>query len=130
MPYNKIVPAKNNLSYTFWTCFNQTFEANGYKYENDEKEGTDLIYNLNEIQSLKSFIGSGGDYLSNEIFYRVSKLRQEQRTSLSTGHLHIPPTQTTKDNKNFYIENKYRNADILTTNINPIIEDLIMTLKT
>lgn len=37
--------------------------------------------------------GSGGDYLSNEIFYRVGKLRNEMRPTLATGHFHIEKLQ-------------------------------------
>ena len=38
--------------------------------------------------SYQYMIGSGGDYLSNEIFYRVSKIR-DTFTSPKTGHLHV-----------------------------------------
>ncbi|MBF7092544.1 hypothetical protein IUY40_13485 [Flavobacterium sp. ALJ2] len=127
--YTKMVPIQNNPSDTFWTYFNQTFEANGKKYENDKIEGNELVYNLSDRQSLKSVSGSGGDYLSNEIFYRVAKLRQEQRPNLTTGHLHILLTQTTQDNKFFYIEYEYRNADKLTTDINPVIKDVITNIN-
>ncbi len=37
--------------------------------------------------------GSGGNYLSNEIFYRVAKLREEMRPQLPTGHFHISKLQ-------------------------------------
>ena len=37
--------------------------------------------------------GSGGDYLSNEIFYRVSKIRKENRPKLKTGHFHVEMLQ-------------------------------------
>jgi hypothetical protein len=37
--------------------------------------------------------GSGGDYLSNEIFYRVAKLRKENKSNLPTGHLHVEKLQ-------------------------------------
>lgn len=37
------------------------------------------------------FEGSGGNYLSNEIFYRTSLRRSIKRPSLASGHLHIPP---------------------------------------
>lgn len=33
--------------------------------------------------------GSGGDYLSNEIFYRTAKVRKENQPGLPTGHLHV-----------------------------------------
>ena len=44
--------------------------------------------------------GPGGNYLSNEIFYRVAKLRVEQKPSLPTGHFHISQLQT-PSNPNF-----------------------------
>jgi pyrrolidone-carboxylate peptidase len=34
--------------------------------------------------------GSGGAFLSNELFYRVARLRQMMRPSLPTGHIHVP----------------------------------------
>jgi hypothetical protein len=34
--------------------------------------------------------GSGGDFLSNEIFYRVSLLQLNQQTHIPMGHLHVP----------------------------------------
>ncbi|MEN3336174.1 MAG: hypothetical protein V7641_5539 [Blastocatellia bacterium] len=39
--------------------------------------------------------GSGGNYLSNEIFYRVASRRDATRPALPTGHLHVPSTNTT-----------------------------------
>lgn len=42
-------------------------------------------------QELKQ--GSGGDYLSNEIFYRVAKLRKDNKPNLPTGHFHIERLQ-------------------------------------
>ena len=36
--------------------------------------------------------GSGGDYLSNEIFYRVAHRRELTGSPARTGHLHIPAT--------------------------------------
>ncbi len=34
--------------------------------------------------------GSGGNFLSNEIFYRTARLRSTNRPALPSGHLHIP----------------------------------------
>lgn len=39
--------------------------------------------------------GSGGSYLSNEIFYRTARARANTRPSLKSGHLHVPSTGTT-----------------------------------
>jgi hypothetical protein len=33
--------------------------------------------------------GSGGNYMSNEIFYRVAMLRKKYNSSLKTGHIHV-----------------------------------------
>jgi pyrrolidone-carboxylate peptidase len=38
--------------------------------------------------------GSGGSYLSNEIFYRVASLRSATRPALPTGHFHVVSTDT------------------------------------
>lgn len=38
---------------------------------------------------LKAREGSGGDYLSNEIYYRVSFLREKHNPDLKTGHIHV-----------------------------------------
>lgn len=34
--------------------------------------------------------GSGGNYLSNEIFYRTRLLRDSQGSTVPIGHLHTP----------------------------------------
>jgi pyrrolidone-carboxylate peptidase/uncharacterized protein (DUF2249 family) len=36
--------------------------------------------------------GSGGSYLSNEIFYRTALVRDSLRPRLASGHIHVPPT--------------------------------------
>lgn len=47
--------------------------------------------------------GSGGDYLSNEIYYRVSALRTAHGGNLKNVHIHIPnPTDTRADNGNSF----------------------------
>jgi pyrrolidone-carboxylate peptidase len=38
--------------------------------------------------------GSGGNYLSNEIFYRVASKREELHLALASGHFHVPSTNT------------------------------------
>jgi pyrrolidone-carboxylate peptidase len=41
--------------------------------------------------------GSGGQYLSNEIFYRTSKVREDHSgTATKSGHFHIPGTREAK----------------------------------
>jgi pyrrolidone-carboxylate peptidase len=38
--------------------------------------------------------GSGNNFLSNEVFYRTALVRSTNRSSLPSGHLHIPPVGT------------------------------------
>ncbi|AZA76555.1 hypothetical protein EG347_02945 [Chryseobacterium sp. G0186] len=59
-----------------------------WKYNNIDN-GPDTYPNENEILSE----GSGGDYLSNEIFYRVAKIRKEHTPKLKTGHFHVEMLQ-------------------------------------
>jgi transcriptional regulator with XRE-family HTH domain/pyrrolidone-carboxylate peptidase len=42
----------------------------------------------------KAVVGSGGDYLSNEIFYRTARVRLSDRPALPSGHLHVPKLGT------------------------------------
>ena len=35
-------------------------------------------------------VGSGGGFLSNEIFYRTALIRTEEKSTVRTGHLHVP----------------------------------------
>lgn len=45
------------------------------------------------------YYGPGGDYLSNEIFYRVARLREQIRPTLPTGHFHIAQLQDKANGK-------------------------------
>ena len=38
--------------------------------------------------------GSGGNYLSNELFYRICWRRTQRNTTLKSGHLHVPKLQS------------------------------------
>ncbi|MBS7230532.1 hypothetical protein KHA90_05810 [Flavobacterium psychroterrae] len=123
LPYAKMVPYQNNLSDTFWTYFNQTFnqdETHGDNLKN--KEGIVIRSSLKDIQNVTSKSGSGSNYLSNEIFYRVAKLRTKMRPMLATGHLHIPRIQEKP------IEN-YVRGNSSTEDINPKITILIEEIK-
>jgi len=82
--------------------------------------------------AIRSRRGSGGHYLSNETFYRVSRLRAKHNPSMITGHYHIPQIQhnsgdkastssldvTVKTTKNF-------NADLLRKMILEIRDALV-----
>ncbi|EKT3967523.1 hypothetical protein NTJ12_002619, partial [Flavobacterium psychrophilum] len=123
LPYRKIVPNKNNPTDTFWTYFNQTFDAVGDSYDKEDVEGILLNKKISDIQSLKSISGSGSNYLSNEIFYRVAKMRTEQRLTLATGHLHIPRIQQK-------LIKSYPRGNSSTEDINPKITNLVAQIKT
>jgi len=48
------------------------------------------LYRQNKpIKGTRLNKGSGGDYLSSGVFYRVATLRKERRPNLKTGHFHI-----------------------------------------
>lgn len=55
-------------------------DPNGYEPRPQPKAGKVLL------------TGSGGNYLSNEIFYRTALLRKLKRPQLASGHLHLPFT--------------------------------------
>jgi pyrrolidone-carboxylate peptidase len=48
-------------------------------------------------------VGSGGGFLSNEIFYRTALLRADEKSPVPVGHLHVPyqptPTGSAKSEK-------------------------------
>ncbi|MBC8756560.1 hypothetical protein H2O64_17950 [Kordia sp. YSTF-M3] len=60
--------------------------------------------------------GPGSDYLSNEIFYRVAKMREELRPTLPTGHFHISKIQI--GTADFNGGNTKTLVDIVTEGIN------------
>lgn len=46
-------------------------------------------------------VGSGSAFLSNEIFYRISRLRALKNPNLMTGHIHLPFRQSISENPDF-----------------------------
>ena len=40
--------------------------------------------------------GSGGDYFSNEIFFRVARMRDEIQPDFPYGHIHVPAVSEEK----------------------------------
>ena len=48
-------------------------------------------FNISEI-TRNSYEGSGGNYLSNEIFYRIARARTNANSSVRTGHFHLANT--------------------------------------
>ncbi|MBF7092546.1 hypothetical protein IUY40_13495 [Flavobacterium sp. ALJ2] len=59
----------------------------------EQKNGEKGIAILENYPREKVYSGPGGNYLSNEIFYRVAKLRSKMRPTLKTGHFHISKVQ-------------------------------------
>jgi hypothetical protein len=57
------------------------------KIFNNGKSFDSSVINSNDMQ-----IGSGGDYLSNEIFYRISRARENAGSTVKTGHFHLANT--------------------------------------
>jgi pyrrolidone-carboxylate peptidase len=126
LPYKRIVPDKNNPAETFYIYLNQTYGSKqGVGDVLKDIEGTMLRAKLEDIQKLKSLEGSGGDYLSNEIFYRVARMRTDKNRELQTGHLHLPLIQTTQGAKKYFIDENYRNAHLITIPHSHYIKELI-----
>ena len=46
-------------------------------------------YPMSGANKIKSLQGSGGDYLSNEVYYRVAFLRKTLNPNKMTGHIHV-----------------------------------------
>jgi pyrrolidone-carboxylate peptidase len=72
---------------------------------------------VNEYTDFKveSRKGSGADFLSNEIHYRVSYLRKKYSPSTPTGHIHI----------NFMQSNQINDRDIMINSVKEIIKKLL-----
>ena len=58
----------------------------------------------NNYPNTEVFYGPGGNYLSNEIFYRVSKLRKKLKPTLHTGHFHLAKLQDEQSKEDFSID--------------------------
>ncbi len=84
LPYSSMCMAKKK--YDINVVYNQKL------YKKNEKDINTLIQK-EDVQIDDKIVGSGGDYLSNEIFYRVSLLREQYNSTLKTGHLHLPIIQ-------------------------------------
>lgn len=64
------------------------------KYRYRSFEGTDEAWNLKETPDAGTVVevGSGGNFLSNEIMYRTALARQNAKPTLASGHIHVPPS--------------------------------------
>jgi hypothetical protein len=71
-----------------------------------QKSGGAGIATINNYPKGKVYSGPGSNYLSNEIFYRVAKLREENadkngnKGKLPTGHFHIAKLQADEEDLN------------------------------
>jgi len=59
-----------------------------YGIKSKQKNSSKLVFPKTSVYS-----GPGGNYLSNEIFYRVARLREAKKPELQTGHFHISKLQ-------------------------------------
>jgi hypothetical protein len=86
----------------------------------------DIMYSSKYKYSFAEIcFGSGGDYLSNEIFFRVAVLRNHLNLNniLKSGHLHVPLLQQGKGD-----DFKLEATKILINNVKKIIGDAIQGL--
>ncbi len=63
----------------------------------NQKNEKPQLATLDNFPKEKAYNGPGGNYLSNEIFYRVAKIRSEIKSTLKTGHFHISMIQPSGD---------------------------------
>lgn len=100
---SKTVTGPYNPTYLL---LDQSYKLLSYKL-NTEKPGSyrkspqpnsEDSYKLKEVPNYDEVeFGSGGNYLSNEIFYRTSRVRKFIRATLPSGHLHVPTIGTTPE---------------------------------
>jgi pyrrolidone-carboxylate peptidase len=120
LPYTSIVPGTlgNNV-----VVFNQRYTTENSSYQapySGTGSGTNLI--TAPPSNLKAKYGSGGDYLSNEIFYRVSDIRNKVNSSFRSGHLHVPALQIGQ------VDIDYIKTKNLISNVQVILQDALSAL--
>ena len=54
------------------------------------EDGAVQASSLSSLEGKQAVLGSGGDFLSNEISYRVLNLQSKLGTSVPIGHIHLP----------------------------------------
>jgi hypothetical protein len=113
------------------TTLPNEFIATPVIINNEFKDKNGIIHNLNAsgndvpVTGEQMIEGPGGDYLSNEIFYRVAKLRKEWIKSKlpnvvtkPTGHFHIAKLQDESIKEDFSISKTQTLLNIVRTAIN------------
>ena len=78
--------------------FNQSYEATGSKHAHPKYGGDNRNTKTVDFNAIigRAKEGSGGSFLSNEIFYRVAHRRETLSSSTLTGHLHVPAVEFAK----------------------------------
>ncbi|MBS3737383.1 MAG: hypothetical protein KGY51_00090 [Psychroflexus sp.] len=83
------------------------------------------VSNINE--------GSGGDYLSNEVFYRIARVRENNNNNVKTGHFHLanPSGSLPKDikDRNPGIENIITPSSYTNFTLLEILDEVENALK-
>lgn len=105
LPYSLMVNADKNLNILKQgtVIYNQGFASTEENYNSSPSMDNGNINNgITPADGAKARRGSGGDYLSNEIFYRVSLLKEGRGVLLTIpyGHLHVPILQIGRENFN------------------------------
>jgi pyrrolidone-carboxylate peptidase len=101
LPYKKMV-AQNAKSGSFLTFLREDYDI--VLKDKKVKTPTYLRYENNKPENLKADLdianvaemtgGSGGDYFSNEIFFRVARTRPND--AFPYGHIHVPAVDPSK----------------------------------
>lgn len=95
LPAIKIITSliTNNFNLNLQKYFyDQSYKASNARPhpvdDNTQPNTNSDSFNISEIQG-SSKDGSGGSYLSNEIFYRIARVRENAGSSIMTGHFHL-----------------------------------------
>lgn len=81
--------------------------------DNSPNDSTKASYPVTKV-----YYGPGGNYLSNEIFYRVARLRAKYNPTIPTGHFHISKLQNPYISEDFSISKTQQLLSIVQTTIN------------
>jgi pyrrolidone-carboxylate peptidase len=90
-PGNAVPVAATGTQIVKTVIFDQKFKPEG-----GAELGVDNISTFSPIApaaGVEVEQGSGGNYLSNELFYRVCWRRTQRSSTINTGHLHVPKLQ-------------------------------------